>query len=214
MRMSAILFILFSGAALAQNNSQPANQNSSQNPSSRVDPNNPPSDLAGQGGPGFINNPVNRSPDDMPENRISGKQFLERAVMRGLTQMELGKLAEQKASSDDLKKFGKEMADYHTKRNTHLARLAGKQGMAVPGSLDSKHQARVDRMAKLAGEEFDRAYIKDQLRAQDRDAQAFLRESQEGEDAAIKAFALKTLPDVQKHYDTLKSLDKSRTTHK
>ncbi len=214
MRTLASLLLLFSGAVPAQNTSQPANQNSSQNPSSRIDPNNPSSDLAGQGGPGFINNPANRPPYDIAENRISDKQFLERAVMRGLTQIELGKLAVQKASSPDLKMFGQKMMDDRTKLNTRLARLAGKEGLAVPGSLDGKHQARVDKLAKLSGEEFDKAYVKDQLNGQNRDAQAFLRESQEGEDAAIKAFALKVLPDVQKHYDTLKSLDKSKTAGK
>src|ERR1700736_481755 len=106
------------------------------------------------------------------------------------------------------------MRERISKLNALLGRLAGKEGMAVPGSLDSRHQGRVDRLAKLSGAEFDRAYIKDQIGSQQRDVDAFEMESQEGADAAVRDFALKTMPAVQQHLQMIKDLDKGKTAAK
>lgn len=176
----------------------------------RTDPANATStDPASPGGPGFIGNPTSRNPYDVPVEKISDRQFIERAVMRGLTQIEIGKLAMEKSSKDPVKQFARKMVDDHTRLNRHLARIAGKEGYAVPGSLDSKHQARLDKLAKLSGAEFDRAYLKDQTRSQNRDVQAFEWESQSGTDGQLKAFTLKTLPTMQEHLKAVKDLNKS-----
>ena len=42
-----------------------------------------------------------------------------------MAEVELGKLATQKASSEDVKKFGQRMVDDHTKANDQLKQIAG-----------------------------------------------------------------------------------------
>ena len=84
----------------------------------------------------------------------------------------------------------------------------------VPGSLDSTHQARVDKLAKLSGEAFDRAYLKTQQKSQERGLRAFEQESAEGTDAAVKDFALKTLPALKKRLEAIKNLDNSKPAKK
>jgi len=84
--------------------------------------------------------------------------------------------------------------------------------ISVPASLDSKHQSRVDKLSKLSGGEFDRAYIKDQLKDQQQDVRDFQQAAEYGSNPAVKTFASKTLPMLQEHLSLVKDLDKGRKT--
>ncbi|MDQ6705925.1 MAG: DUF4142 domain-containing protein [Acidobacteriota bacterium] len=212
--IGAFLLVGLLGSSAAAQSGTPQNRNPQNNaPQSgnsglpRTDPANATStDPVTPASPGFIGNPTSRNAYDVPADKISDRQFIERAVMRGLTQIEIGKLAMDKATKDSVKQFAQKIVDDRAKLDRDLARIAGKQGYAVPGSLDSRHQTRLDKLAKLSGEEFDRAYLKDQAKSQERDVQAFEWEAQSGTDAQLKAFALKTLPTMQEHLKAVKDL--------
>ena len=129
--------------------------------------------------------------------------------MGGMTEVELGKLAAQKASREDVKQFGQKMVDDHTKANDQLKQIAGKENIPIPDSLDSKHQSRIDKLSKLSGADFDKAYIKDQLKDHQTDVREFSNEAQGGTDPNIKTFASSTLPTLQEHLEMVKNLNKS-----
>ena len=199
------LWLILGGSVHGQNASQRSDHPRSD--TTRNDADNPPNDLSAPGGPGFINNPAVRGPYDVSLTSVSDKQFLEHAVMRGLAQIEFAKLALQKSSNEALKKHAQQLIDDRTKLNSRLGRLAGKLGMAVPGSLDTAHQARVDKLAKLLGEAFEAAYVVNQRKSRERDLQAFEQESIDGTDPSVKDFALKSLPAMKKHLDAIKDFN-------
>ena len=153
------------------------------------------------------NSPMN-NPDTMTSKKMDDKKFLQEAAIGGLTEVELGKLAAQKASSDDVKKFGQKMVDDHSKANDQLKEIAGKESVEVPSSLDPKHQSRLDKLSKLDGPAFDKAYIKDQLKDHEHDVNAFQTEAQSGQNPNIKQFAASTLPTLQEHLSMVKDLKK------
>lgn len=124
----------------------------------------------------------------------------------------LGKLAAEKGSTDAVKQFGQRMVDDHTKANEELKKIATAQSLSIPDSIDKKHQSRVDKLSKLTGAEFDRAYIKDQLKDHQQDVREFQDEAQNGSDAAVKDFAGKTLPTLQEHLAMVKELNKEKKT--
>jgi putative membrane protein len=101
------------------------------------------------------------------------------------------------------------MIDDHTKANEELKQVASKGGIQIPDSLDSKHQSRVDKLGKLSGTAFDRAYVKDQLKDHQEDVRKFQSEAQAGTDPGVKNFAAKTLPILQEHLQMVKDLNKS-----
>jgi len=162
--------------------------------------------------PGTVNPQGPGNPNDTMrmQNRVDDKKFVSDAAMGGLTEVELGKLAAEKGSSDAVKQFGQKMVDDHSKVNEELKKLAGAQSITIPEALDSKHQARVDKLSKLSGAEFDKAYIKDQLKDHQQDVREFQDESQNGSDAAVKDFAAKTLPTLQDHLATVKGINKGK----
>lgn len=157
------------------------------------------------------NYPPGNNPDDQRmQNKVDEKRFVKDALMGGMAEVELGKLAVEKASSDGVKQFGQKMIDDHSKVNEELKQIASKEQISVPDSLDSKHQSRVEKLSKLSGADFDRAYIKDQLKDHQKDVQEFQTEAQSGNDPEVKSFASKTLPTLQEHLSMVKDLDKGK----
>jgi putative membrane protein len=71
---------------------------------------------------------------------ISGAdaKFAVQASAGSLMEMELGKLAQQKGSSQAVKNFGTMMVKDHSPSNVELRELAREQHIVVPETLDSK----------------------------------------------------------------------------
>ena len=191
------LAIMGGSAALAQ---APGGQPSAQTPQrSNPDMNNP---AGGENNP----NTMTAKADD--------KKFVKEAALGGMTEVELGKVATQKGASDGVKQFGQKMVDDHTKANDQLKEIASKDNLEIPVSLDPKHQARIDKMSKLSGPEFDKAYIKDQLKDHEQDVSEFQKEAQNGTDPNVKQFAASTLPTLQEHLNMVKQLKNNETASK
>src|ERR1044071_4380971 len=102
---------------------------------------------------------------------MSPHQFATEAAIGNMAEVELGRMAASKATNADVKKFGQRMVDDHGKA--------------------------LDELKSIAGEEFDKAYVKEMVKDHDTDVKLFERESQHGTNAAIKDYAGKTLPTLQ-----------------
>lgn len=127
----------------------------------------------------------------------------------GLAEVELGKLAQSQGSSEAVKQFGKRMVDDHSKANEELSQIASRKGITLPTSLDAKHQATRDRLAKLSGAAFDRAYMDDMVKDHREDVAEFKKEASNGQDSDVKAFAAKTLPTLEDHLKMAEQTDAS-----
>lgn len=131
--------------------------------------------------------------------KTSEHSFVKEAALGGMAQVELGNLAKQKASSNDVKQFGERMVTDHGKANDQLKEVAQRTNVQLPTALDAKHQATVDRLSKLSGDAFDKAYMKMMLKDHKRDVAAFKTESASGKDENVKKFASNTLPTLEDH---------------
>jgi putative membrane protein len=142
-------------------------------------------------------------------NRMSSSDstFATKAAQGGMAEVKLGQLAKDKASSQAVKDFGQKMIDDHTKANDELKSVASKDGITLPTSLDAKDQAVYDRLSKLSGAEFDRAYMRDMVTDHRTDVNEFRRESERGTNPDLKAFASKTLPTLEEHLKMAEQTD-------
>ncbi len=136
------------------------------------------------------------------------QRFVMNTAWDGMAEVELGKLASEKAMSADVKNFGSRMATDHGKAGDELKTLAQSKGITLPTDMDAKHKAVRDRLMKLSGEAFDHAYIAEMTNGHRQAVAAFRTESRSGTDADIKAWAEKTLPTVQDHLKVAQSLNK------
>lgn len=126
--------------------------------------------------------------------------FVDHAAQDGLAEVALGKMAAEKAASADVKEFGQRMVDDHSKANDELGKLASSKGITAPTEVTNpKHKALMDRLEKLSGKEFDRAYIQAMVGDHEHAVGAFQSFAAHGQDADLKAWAAKTLPTLQEH---------------
>jgi len=130
---------------------------------------------------------------------VSDQAFVKEAAIGGLAEVQLGNLANEKASNSDVKQFGERMVTDHSKANDELKQVAQKQNVQLPTDLDAKHKALVARLSKLSGDAFDKAYMKEMLSDHKHDVAAFKKESSSGKDADVKQFASSTLPTLEDH---------------
>ena len=85
--------------------------------------------------------------------------FVKEMFMTNMAEIELGKMAAEKASSADVKSFAQMMVTQHTQANKDLMAVASGLSVEQPTALDAKHQALSQRLSKLSGAEFDREYM-------------------------------------------------------
>lgn len=125
--------------------------------------------------------------------------FVEKAAMGGMAEVELGNLAQQKASSEEVKQFASRMVQDHGKANDELKQIASAKSIQLPTALDKKHRADIDRLGKMSGAQFDRAYMSHMVDDHKKDIADFKKEASGGKDSELKAFASKTLPTLEEH---------------
>jgi putative membrane protein len=141
----------------------------------------------------------------------SDEEFIAKAVIGELAEVEMGKLAKQRASSPNVRKFAERMVADHERANQELENIAGRQGIAVPDALDDEHKGKLDDLKKESGEAFDRSYIRMQVAGHE-EMQALLEdEARATGNGTLKTFAEKTLPTVKEHHRVAEGLQKKMT---
>ncbi len=127
------------------------------------------------------------------------QNFVSKAALDGMAEVELGRLAVEKAGSDDVKKFGHRMVDDHSKAGDELKTLAQNKQITLPTGGNPHAKATHDRLANLSGAAFDRAYMQAMLTDHRKAVNEFRMESKSGKDADVKGWAAKTLPTLEEH---------------
>jgi putative membrane protein len=139
--------------------------------------------------------------------QMSDDSFLIETARGNMAEMELGQLAEQKTNNPEVKKFAERMVTDHTTANEELKQIASNKGVKLPQALNKKEEATKEKLASLSGAQFDRAYMKDMVKDHADDVDEFQRESQNGQDPAVKNFAAQTLPTVESHLRDAKKIE-------
>ena len=137
------------------------------------------------------------------------RKFLTEAAQGGLAEIELGKLAVEKASNPDVKAFGHHMMEDHGKANEDLRKLADAKGVAVPSALDAKEARLRDKLATLSGAAFDRAYVDAMVKDHKHDVAEFEKQSAGAHDPDVAAFATRTLPTLREHLARVEGISKA-----
>jgi putative membrane protein len=137
----------------------------------------------------------------------SDRQFVKEAAEGSAMEVELGKLAQEKGSSEAVKEFGKRMVQDHIKAGEDLKQAAAKANILAAPELSRKAKKAQEKLSKLSGPDFDREYAKLMVNDHRNDVKAFERESKSGAAPAVKEFATRTLPTLQEHYQLAQQLE-------
>ena len=132
--------------------------------------------------------------------------FYTSAARGGLAEVEMGKLAQAKATNPEVKKFAQLMVTDHTKANDELKTLASAKNLTLPTEISSSQRSTIEELNGLSGAEFDRTYVNEMVEDHEADVQLFEDQAENGGDAEVKAFAAKTLPTLKKHLELIKDI--------
>lgn len=142
------------------------------------------------------------------------RTFMDKAAQGGLAEVQLGNLAKDHAKSQAVKDFGQKMVDDHTKANDELKSLASQKNVTLPTDLDAKDKATYDRLSKLNGAAFDKAYMRDMVSDHRKDVAEFKKEASSGHDPDVKNWANTTVKTLEGHLSLAESTDKQVMSEK
>jgi putative membrane protein len=142
---------------------------------------------------------TDKADKSMAGGKLPDENFVIKAAHAGMAEVELGKLAVDKAGSEEVKKFGQRMVDDHGRTNDELKILAQNKHIALPTAFDPHGKAIHDRLTKLSGAAFDRAYMQAMIVDHQKAVNEFRVEARSGKDADVKGWAAKTLPTLEDH---------------
>jgi len=138
------------------------------------------------------------------------KTFATKAAEGGLAEVALGQLAQQKGTSSQVKQFGQQMVTDHTQANQELQQIAEQENLTLPSQPSSAQRSKQQQLRAATGSSFDTAYMQDMVRDHQQDVTEFRREAKSGKDPALKEFAQKYLPVLQKHLQMAQSINPGR----
>jgi putative membrane protein len=141
---------------------------------------------------------------------MSDKAFLAMAAQADMTMAHIGKDAETEATASNVKDFGKTLVDDHTSDYQQLTELAGKTGEPIPKAIDRLNGQRIVALERYRGKSFDHEFLIRQSAEHEKLIHAFKEEATYGSNPAIKAYASKALPTIERHLHEAEDLLKGR----
>lgn len=132
------------------------------------------------------------------------RKFLQLAADSGAKEFQLAERALEKSQTDAVQRFAKRMVADHGRLNRDIHEVSNK--LAASGGPPFKKESRqveheVERLGKLSGADFDRAYMELMVKDHERAVELYEREAERGQDPQLKALAQKALPTLREHLD-------------
>ena len=160
------------------------------------------------------------------------KSWVNDQLSDGTAEVDLAKMAKERASNADVKQFAQMMIDDHTKAGDELKQIATTYAIPQEPKVDDKHKDLMDKLSKLNGADFDKEYMKAMVDDHEdavRDLRSRVDENRSLSDrvtgknpenpadvkpepadnhvdASINQWAANTLPTVEHHLDRAKQI--------
>lgn len=148
------------------------------------------------------NNPDN-SPNGMAERTTSlsgsDRDFITNAAQRGMAEVEMARLARERASSPEVKKLAQNMAEDHSKLNDQIRQTASANNVNLPNDIDSSDRSEIKKLSGLHGAKFDREFVKTAIDDHKRDIKDFEHVADNSTDPQLKTLASNALPKMRDH---------------
>ncbi len=147
--------------------------------------------------------------EDRGQLSESDYKFVKQAARGGISEVELGLLAQQKGNSDAVRNFGSQMAQDHKKANQELKQIATSKGVTIPSELSHGERSTLDKLQNATGADFDKEYASAMVKDHKEDVKEFKKAAGDLKDPDLRAFAQKTLPTLENHLTMAEQMEQS-----
>ncbi|WP_239492033.1 DUF4142 domain-containing protein [Luteitalea sp. TBR-22] len=130
------------------------------------------------------------------------RAFMLEAMEGNRAEVELARLAQQKADSQAVRDLAKMIETHHEQAGRKLQSIAASVG-ASDSAMDLKptHKQLQERLSRLEGATFDKAYADEMVKDHQKDIQAYQKATRQLQHPALKTYATETLPTLEQHLD-------------
>src|SRR5260370_14869281 len=112
-------------------------------------------------------------------------RFVVKTAQANLAEVQMSAWAKDHALRDEVRAFAGNVLDDHTKLADELRILAAKETATLTAELDPKDAAEIDHQKMLEPNLLDRAYMREIMKWHQREAEAFRREIENGQNAGM-----------------------------
>ena len=121
-------------------------------------------------------------------------------------EIEIGKLALQKGTSADVKKYAQTLITDHTKSLEELQALANKKTITLPTAISEDGKEKYDKLNKESGTEFDRKFIDLVSEGHEKAVDKMTEIAQKATDPDIKLWTSRQTSTLTAHHEEAKKL--------
>ena len=143
-------------------------------------------------------------------NASSDELFVRTAAESSMSEVDLGKLAEQKSQDAQVKKFAQLMVEEHGKITEQLKQLGMSERIDLPTSVSRKDAAAHRELRTSSGAGFDKAYAQQVTTELEQQTAEFKRAASSATKPAVKEFAERTTPTLESELQEAKQLAHAR----
>jgi putative membrane protein len=139
-----------------------------------------------------------------PRAKSNDQRFMTEAIQGDLSEVKMGRLAQEKGQGDNVKQFGKMLEQDHSEHLQQAQQIADKNGLKAPTEPNRKQQRAYEKLSGLSGSKFDTAFARDMVRDHEQDISKYRKEANSKSD--LTEFAKQTVPVLQKHLHAAETL--------
>jgi putative membrane protein len=156
-------------------------------------------------------------PDQQSKNETASgpgadQKFLEKAMESNVAEIQMGRLALEKSTDEQVRHFATQMTDDHAKMLDEWKQATATLNIPVPTEPSKAAMKTMDKMKSLSGDAFDQAYIKEMVKAHKEDDKAFKEEARTTTNAQLKEMATQDAGIIEGHLQQIQEIAKSKGT--
>ncbi|HEX7845075.1 MAG TPA: DUF4142 domain-containing protein [Chitinophagaceae bacterium] len=157
---------------------------------------------------------INKAKDDnaMNNNTVTvdqeSSEFLVRVADAGMNEVDITKLAQEKASIPEVKSLASMLWTDHSQLNQQVKQLAQERNITLPSTTSADHAKEMDDLKAKTGKNFDREFIRKMISKHNSSIDAFEKAVKDVKDSGVRTFADNTLPKLRMHRDSAQAIEK------
>lgn len=125
-----------------------------------------------------------------------------------ILEIEIGKLAQTKGISQDVKKYAKMLVEGHAKSFEELKALANKKTITLPISITDTAREKYNKLNEKSGTDFDKMFVEMMVEEHEEAVDKMNKIAQKASDTDIKLWASRQVNGLTNHFEQAKKLDK------
>lgn len=136
-------------------------------------------------------------------------QFLTEAAQDSTSEIELSKIAVDRAQDPRVKQFAQMMVQDHDQQNQQLMQVASSKGTDAPARVDEVHGKTATHLRQLSGSQFDMAYMSCMVADHAKVLSKFQDKAASAPDPEVRAFAQSQVATLRAHLDHAREINRS-----